>query len=158
MNYEIMLRPITKEDTENIVRWRNSEHVLENFLDKTLITPESHICWLENFVNTNKAVQYIILANEIPIGTTFVKNIQTDPELGIFIGEKEYLGKGIGTMAEKLTIKEYFKNHDKFIIGRMLVDNIAANKAVQKLGFELVEMYRNEEGLEVNLYHHKGFE
>lgn len=157
MNYRIALRPITKEDTENVVRWRNSEHVLNNFLDKSLITPESHTYWLENFVDANKAIQFIILANDIPIGTTFIKNIQTAPELGIFIGEKEYLGKGIGTRAEKLTIKEYFKNHDKYIIGRILSDNIAANKAVQRLGFELVNVYKNEEGLTVNLYHHKGF-
>ena len=38
MNVEI--RAIKPSDTNNIVKWRNSKHVLEYFIDRAKITPE----------------------------------------------------------------------------------------------------------------------
>ena len=56
----VTLRPIVPEDTENIVRWRNTESVLQNFIDRTKLTAQIHEKWLENYVFQGKAVQMII--------------------------------------------------------------------------------------------------
>lgn len=45
----IYLRPITREDTDLIVKWRNTPSVSNHCLNKKPITPESH---LEFFLKT----------------------------------------------------------------------------------------------------------
>ena len=61
---EVTIRPITYDDTEDIIRWRNSDFVRSRFIDQTLFTKESHEKWLKNFVETGKVAQFIILLNE----------------------------------------------------------------------------------------------
>ena len=56
----IYLRKITFEDTDNIIRWRNSDSVRSHFIDQRLFTKESHNYWLENYVMAGKADQLII--------------------------------------------------------------------------------------------------
>ena len=57
---KIKLRPITFYDTENILRWRNSSFVKQNFIFRDDLTAEMHISWLKNKVDTGQVVQYII--------------------------------------------------------------------------------------------------
>lgn len=55
MDTDIAIRPITAEDTENIVRWRNSPSVMQNFIFRIPLTPEGHMHWFENRVQTGEA-------------------------------------------------------------------------------------------------------
>ncbi len=56
----IYLRLMTREDTDNIVAWRNTPEVRNRFLYRALFTRESHLAWVENMVDTGKVVQMII--------------------------------------------------------------------------------------------------
>ena len=56
----IYLRPMTWEDTDNIVAWRNSDAVRKNFIYQELFTRESHENWIRTMVETGKVVQTII--------------------------------------------------------------------------------------------------
>ena len=47
---QIYLRPITAEDTELAVRWRNQPSVVVNFLYRKPITRKDHENWLANKV------------------------------------------------------------------------------------------------------------
>ena len=56
----IYLRPITGEDTEQVLRWRNAPDVVENFLYRKKITVEEHQNWLKNKVFTGAVHQFVI--------------------------------------------------------------------------------------------------
>lgn len=138
---KVTLRKITKEDTDNIVKWRNSEGVQKNFFDQDLLTPEIHTWWLENRVETGQVAQFIIVDNETgkDIGTTFIRDIDyknKKGEYGIFIGEVIAKGKGLGTEAGKLTL-EYAFNELKLhkVFCRVFTENKGAIKADLKAGF-----------------------
>lgn len=62
-----------------------------------IITAEQHRNYYTKQILTGKIIQYIILANDFAIGTVFFKFLNKEEvELGIFIGEKEFKGKGFG--------------------------------------------------------------
>nr|MCR5420618.1 hypothetical protein [Lachnospiraceae bacterium] len=62
---------ITEEDTDLILKWRNSYNVKKNFLYKKDITREDHLNWLKNKVDKGKVIQFIIIEKKtgIPIGS-----------------------------------------------------------------------------------------
>lgn len=138
---KVQLRPISESDTANIVKWRNSDSVLSWFFIRELLTEESHTKWLQNFVQTGKVAQFIIVDKQsgLDIGSTFLKDIDTvnlKAEFGIFIGEPSALGKGFGTEATSLIINygfEHLKLHR--ITLRVFSDNQRAISAYKKAGF-----------------------
>lgn len=137
----IYLRPMTAEDTDNIVAWRNSDAVRTNFIYQKLFTRQSHEQWIETMVNTGKVVQMIICLceNDAPVGSVYIRDIDTTHskgEYGIFIGEDSARGRGIGTATAKLMIRyafEELKLHRLFL--RVFADNKQAMGSYEKAGF-----------------------
>jgi RimJ/RimL family protein N-acetyltransferase len=76
---EVILRKIKASDTDNIVRWRNSDSVKRNLFTQSELTAEQHLGWLKSKVETGSCAQYIIVVSEnstnTDIGTVFIKNI-----------------------------------------------------------------------------------
>ena len=109
----IYLRLMTREDTDRIVAWRNSDAVRKNFIYQALFTRESHENWIRTHVETGDAVQMIIcdLANDKPLGSVYIRDIDrhhNKAEYGIFIGEADARGRGVGTAAAKLMLRYCF--------------------------------------------------
>lgn len=136
------LRKLEFNDNVKIVKWRNSAHVIKNFLDKRLITIESHNAWFNDEVATGKVAQFVIvLDNGDEIGSVYLRNIDKanrKAELGIFIGEESAIGRGYGTQAVKLLCDYGFselKLHK--IILRVVQSNQAAISTYRKNGFEI---------------------
>ena len=110
----IYLRLMTREDTENIINWRNSDEVRKQFIYQKPFTKESHEKWIETMIETGKVVQMMIVECETdrPIGSVYVRDIDMEHkkgEYGIFIGDVDYLGKGYGTEAAELMIEYAFE-------------------------------------------------
>lgn len=138
---KLELRELSLNDTDKIVRWRNQDFVLENFIDKRLITKESHINYYHSRIETGVVKQFIIVCDEIDVGTTFLRDIDYESkvaEFGIFIGEKDYLSKGVGSKAAKLIVEFGFEklNLDRIFL-RVLANNTRAQKSYEKVGFHL---------------------
>lgn len=137
----IYLRLMTKDDTENIIKWRNRDEVRSQFIYQKLFTKESHENWIETMVKTGKAVQMIIVLNDgdRPIGSVYVRDIDMEHkkgEYGIFIGETDCLGKGYGTEAAELMAEyafEYIGLHKLML--RVYADNERAIRSYEKAGF-----------------------
>lgn len=137
----IYLRLMTLEDTEQIVAWRNSDSVRQNFIYQALFTKESHENWIKTMIDTGKVVQMMICEKDTgrAVGSVYVRDI--DPvhqkaEYGIFIGEEDARGKGYGTVAAKLMIRycfEKLKLHRLFL--RVYADNGQAIRSYEKAGF-----------------------
>lgn len=137
----IYLRPMTGEDTDRIVAWRNSEAVRKNFIYQELFTREGHEEWVRSMVNTGRVVQMIICLeqDDSPVGSVYIRDIEPrhrKAEYGIFIGEAQARGRGIGTAAAKLMLKycfEELKLHRVFL--RVYADNVQAIRSYEKAGF-----------------------
>ena len=137
----IYLRLMTREDTDNIIKWRNRDEVRSQFIYQKLFTKESHEKWIETMVETGKVVQMIIVLcdGDRPIGSVYVRDIDMEhkkAEYGVFIGETDCLGKGYGTEAAEL-MREYafeFLGLHKLML-RVYADNERAIQSYEKAGF-----------------------
>lgn len=137
----IYLRPMTYEDTDRIVEWRNKDSVRRNFIYQALFTRESHTNWIHTMVETGRVVQMVICLAEgdIPVGSVYIRDIDHQhkkAEYGIFIGEDAARGKGIGTAAAKLMLQYCFTElqlHKVFL--RAYADNGQAVRSYEKAGF-----------------------
>ena len=143
MTNEVTIRPITYDDTENIIKWRNSEYVNSRFIDRRLFTKESHEEWLKTYVEEGKAAQFIILLNGEAVGSVYLRDIDPDKkeaEYGIFIGEESARGKGVGTKSAKLILKYAFEelNLEKIFL-RVFKDNPGAVRSYEKAGFKKID-------------------
>jgi len=146
---KIILRPMAWDDTERIICWRNRDFVRKNFIYQKPFTVEGHREWIRTMIDTGKAAQFIICEKDgRPIGSTYLRDIDYETrkaEYGIFIGEKDALGKGYGTEAA-IHMAEYafcvLKLHKVFL--RLLADNRAAERSYEKAGF-IREAYLKDE-------------
>lgn len=151
---KVELRELSLNDTNKIVNWRNQDFVLENFIDKRLINKESHINYYHSRIETGLVKQFIIVCDGIDVGTTFLRDIDYDnkvAEFGIFIGEKDYLSKGVGSKAAKLIVEFGFDQLklDRIFL-RVLANNVRAQKSYEKVGFHLDDSnkYIKNEGVD----------
>jgi len=135
----VSLREITEIDTPLILKWRNSDFVKNNFVFKEQFTEQSQKNWLNNVIEKGKAIQYIILFNNLPIGSVYIREldyVNKKGEFGIYIGESDYIGKGLSLLATKEILKiafETLKLHRVYL--RVFPDNIPAIKTYEKAGF-----------------------
>lgn len=137
----IFLTNITYDDTADIVRWRNQKFVQENFIYQKNFTPEIHNKWMQTMVESGQVIQFIIwerISNK-KIGSVYLRDIDYQnkkAEFGIFIGEKDYLGKGYGKIATRLIISYAFEklNLNKIFL-RLLTHNKRAFKCYSDCGF-----------------------
>lgn len=137
----IYLRLMTWEDTDLIVAWRNSDAVRKNFIYQEPFTRQGHEDWIRNMVETGKVVQTIIcdLASDRPLGCVYIRDIDrrhNKAEYGIFIGEPDARGRGLGTAAAKLMLRYCFEEEKLHrIYLRALAGNNRAIRSYEKAGF-----------------------
>lgn len=148
---KVNIRQITIDDTKNIVKWRNTPFVLNNFIDQRKITEESHINYYNNRILTGEVKQFIIMSDERDVGTVFLRDIDyvnKRAEYGIFIGEEKYLGKGIALNASKQILNFAFNELNlEIVFLRVLKRNTKAIKSYHNIGF--IEL-KNKDFIEIN--------
>lgn len=146
MNIE--LRKITINDSENVVRWRNNPLVKANLYSQDDLTIEQHINYFHKYIESGLVHQFIIVADDVPCGTSFLKNIDLvskRAEFGIFIGENDYRGKGIGKVGTRKTIEFGFKKLGLCSIYlTVLKDNVAAISSYEAVGFEIIKILKDD--------------
>ena len=151
---DIYLRLMGREDTDNIIRWRNKEIVFRNFIYQKPFTREGHENWIKTMIDTGKVVQFIICEREggRPVGSVYLRDIDrthNKAEYGIFIGEEDALGKGYGTQAASLMIKYAFEEEGLHkLMLRVLAENDRAVRSYEKAGFVKEAYLRDEVFLE----------
>ena len=122
----IYLTAIGEQDTDRVIAWRNKSFVRKWFLYREEFTREG----------------------QRPIGSVYLRDIDRESkkaEFGIFIGEKEWLGRGIGEEAAKLILEYGFEELELHKIKlRVLADNKRAIASYRKAGF-VEEGYLREE-------------
>lgn len=139
----LMFRDITVSDTDMLLKWRNSEHVVNNFIYRSEVTREDHMNWLQNKVEKGLVRQFIIIekSSAMPFGSIYFRDIDEknkSAEYGIFLGEKSMMGKGYGSETARWAV-DFFFNEMKFekLLLRVLGRNAAAIKSYEQAGFVL---------------------
>ncbi|ACK64668.1 GCN5-related N-acetyltransferase [Rippkaea orientalis PCC 8801] len=131
-----------EEDSDRIQFWLNTAHV-----KKWWINPDNHF---KNILNHPSSDHGIIIADGIKVGYLRWQKVDmlelasvgitTIPEgsidIDIFIGEKDYIGCGIGSRILKQLVNQLAQDTTIPLIGMATsVDNFIAIKAYQKVGF-----------------------
>ena len=150
----LFFREMALADTDRVVSWRNSQHVVDNFIYREPITVQMHTEWYENKVLTGKVKQYIAVEKDSnrPIGSVYLRDIDYNArkaEYGIFIGEQDALNKGYGSETAKATT-DYFFEVMKFhkLSLRVLEKNKPAIRSYEKAGFKIEGIMKDEEFLD----------
>ena len=147
----IYLRPITIEDTADIIRWRNSDAVRPYFIYQKPFTREGHLNWLKTMIDSGKGYQFMVCRKEDdqPIGSTYLRDydpISRKAEYGVFLGEEEERGKGIGKEILELTLQFAFKElHLHKVFARAFSDNMPSIQSFLRCGFEKEALLKDEE-------------
>lgn len=147
---QVYLRPITVEDTDNIIKWRNSDAVRPYFIYQKPFTREGHLNWLETMINSGKGYQFIVcqIEDDKPIGSTYFRDYDKEHnkiEYGMFLGENSVKSKGIGTEIYKLSLQFAFNvlNVHK-VFCRVFADNTICLKSCEKAGLEKEAYFKDE--------------
>lgn len=146
----VQLRPITMEDTANIIFWRNQLFVRQNFIYQKPFTVESHHQWFHTMIETGKAIQFIVVRKDTQtdIGSVYFHNINEEhhnAEFGIFLGDFGSLHQGYGTEACRLACGYGFEVmgwHKIFL--RVLATNMSAIRSYEKAGFSTEAFLKDE--------------
>lgn len=147
---KVCLRMMTEEDTDLIVAWRNKDFVRERFIYQKPFTREGHLQWMETQIKTGHVVQMMIclMQDGCAVGSVYFHDIDREhrkAEYGIFIGEEEALGKGIGTEAAYLALDYAFHELSLHrVMLRVLADNVRARRSYAHAGF-VEEAYLHED-------------
>ena len=100
--------------------------------------------------NSTKEFYYVIwLLNSKPVGHSNINNIIYNKEatMHLHLWQPVKRKKGIGTEFVKMSIPYYFKNFKlKKLICEPYTQNIAPNKVLQKVGFNLIKKYETIPG------------
>lgn len=147
---QIYLRPITADDTELAVRWRNQPTVVENFIYRKEVTRADHEKWLAEKVFKGLVHQFIICRNEddLPLGSVYLQNFAKEhkrAESGVYLGGEQIRGKGIGTEAVMLMEEYAFGTLGLHkLTARVLAFNKASRRLHEKAGY-VQEAYLKDE-------------
>ena len=146
----IYLRKMTVEDTDLIVSWRNSEAVRKRFIYREPFTREGHLAWIKNMVEPGKVIQMMICEQKTdrPVGSVYLRDVDrrhSKAEYGIFIGEENARGRGLGSVAAKLMLRFAFEEEKLHrIYLRVLADNPQAIGSYENAGFRREALFRED--------------
>ena len=140
----ILLRELQLSDKEHFFLWLKDKDVIKYSLSIFLrMTKDSDISqWFDNLLSDrtsfNKAIVDIATDRLIGYaGIAHINNINSSGEYFIFIGDKTYHGKGIGTLVTKEIVRMGFQELNLHRIMLTVSDeNKGAIKAYAKANFK----------------------
>lgn len=161
----IALRPMTIEDCAPIVRWRNNGRVRERYAYRELFTLEAQEEYFRTQIETGRKTQLMICEKDEQggehraIGCMVFQDLNRERreiEYGLFIGEDDAAGKGLGTEAIRAGMRWAF---DAFaverIICRIFTDNIPSLRSNERAGYRragLLEDVECSDGSRKDMY------
>lgn len=147
MTPSVYIRPLSLEDALISYQWRNDPKIwtLTGSRPNQHITAEMETEWLRNVLmrKNEKRFAICIAPNQKYVGNIHLSNIieTTAQYSGLFIGERELWGKGIGTTASKLLVEYAFTDLNiQSLYGFVRKENDASLAMLKKLGFQPVEL------------------
>jgi len=138
---KIYLSPINdnEDDVAKYLRWMNEDVAKEFGQYNRVVSSKNDLNWLYEPPSDMQRYAIVLSDNDKLIGSISIHNIDhlnRNAFIGIFIGEKEYKGKGYGTEAVRLILEYGFKTLNLHnIMLTVHSDNQAAINCYIKAGF-----------------------
>ena len=143
---QVIIRPLQEQDAYTSVKWRNDPEVFKytGNVYTNEIKIENELEWISKVITNNKAgVDYrcAILADNVYVGNIYLTDIDNkSAHYHIFIGNKNYWGKGIAKLASVQILNYAFSNlRLEYVELRVKKQNTSAYELYKKLGFIEVE-------------------
>ena len=141
----IRLRGIEREDLPLFVRWLNDPEVRRFLLQHYPISNPQEERWFEQMLQNPAAEQPLVIevqqdSDWTPIGNISFMGVDQqarNAELGLFIGEKSFWDKGVGTRTISLMLDYGFStlNFHRIYL-RVYEDNKRGIHCYEKIGFQ----------------------
>lgn len=124
---EVKLIRLREEHLLDVMRWRMSQAVTKYMFTDPVLTYEDQKKWFLKVKESKDSLYWIIVVDNLPIGVICVTGIRGNTgELGWYIGEEGFRGKGIASVVLPNFIDYIFK---KRIIGTLISEVFEENEA-----------------------------
>ncbi len=128
-------------------KWCSNDFVYEWFEQRVLSFDEIKNKY-KNKLMSGEQDMYIMICDDTPIGYVQIYKNDDSYEYDLFIGEEDYLHRGIGSrvvkMINDLIYEKYKVDH---IVLRPFKRNVGAVNCYKKNGFEIIDEYEDEDTL-----------
>lgn len=141
------MRPLTLEDSQLVVDWRNNPRVRKRYIYREKFTLEGQKKYFHDRVETGQVAQFIFVElsevngveRELPIGCAVLDDIHPQyAECGNWIGEDRAIGKGYSAVMIRLACDYGFRVLGLTdIVSRIFEDNPASYRSYEKAGFRI---------------------
>ena len=133
MNFSF--KPITFEDWEVLLNWRNEPHVRRNSHNSEIIAEKHHKPYIKSLIESKVKNQYIFSVNDKAVGTIRQDTLNEESyELSYIISPEEQ-GKKLGELMIRLFL---YEKKGEFLC-EIKKDNTASIKAAERSGFKLCD-------------------
>lgn len=139
----IKLSPLTSENLAPFYKWIKDEEAIIYSLSifQKMKTDQQIEEWYTNSLNDKKNSNHGIFVDDVFVGYAGICGMSDTNKSGeyfIFIGDKDYWGKGIGSEVTKMIVKMGFEELGlNRIMLTVSVPNVGGVKAYEKAGFKL---------------------
>ncbi len=145
----LSLRPLTIEDASLTFKWRTSPHVDEMMTGEAPRSFERHLEWVSSILTSSDHYYWILGWGDREVGLIGLMGFSEDRtkcEFGIYIGDPNLLGCGIGRLAmeELLEVADAHLGIAELRC-KVLAVNVRAIRLYQSLGFEPKESSDHDE-------------
>lgn len=148
----VFLKSLEEEGLADRHRWLNDKTITDFFvnLGSIPLTYEQLVQWYQHTMGKPDEIHFAIFLNENDhIGGAQLKSIDwrknRSAEFGMFIGEKQHWGKGLGTEVTKLLVNYAFQTLNLHRIWlKVDSENQAAIHCYEKAGFIREGLSRHE--------------
>jgi len=146
---KVSLRPLAREDAEDVVRWRGDPEVHAQMFAAAPPSLEEHLRWFASLEGRNDRVEFVIVENDggRPIGTiglSGIDRVNRRAEYGILIGDRGARGRGLAREASRLLLAYAFGElgmHRVYL--HVFRENEAAVRLYGRLGFDMEGILRH---------------
>lgn len=133
-----LLRPLDERDLEQMLQWRNSDHVRQYSYHDEIITWEQHVNWFRGIKDNSSFKGLIFELEGIPTGVMNFTNIDKRHGRGywgFYIGRPD-TPRGTGTTLCELAVEYAFEKLSiRKLCGEVLAHNQASIALHRKLDF-----------------------
>ena len=135
----VTIRPLQEQGAYTSVKWRNDPEVFKYYGNtyKNEIALETEFNWIRKVMTNKNEYHCAILVDEIYVGNIYLTDISRESaHYHIFIGNKDYWGKGVAKKASESILSYAFHVLKlQTVCLRVKKQNEAAYHLYKKIGF-----------------------
>ena len=134
MKHEVTFRPVTLDDAEMLLSWRNDALTSQNSINTEPVGLADHLDWLKKSLKSSERRLFIALFDGKPVGAVRIDHSSEGTELSWTVAP-EARGKGMGS---RMVIGATHLVSDN-LIAKIKKTNEASIQIAKKAGFKLAK-------------------